>query len=92
MGCKEQAFDYTWMSVSKSVGLSFQKPLPYICDQEQPTSAFKNLNFVCVKYGTKYGADYVNKLYDGVRRNCSLKFDFICFTEDSEGLDKEIKV
>ena len=23
----------------------------------------KTLNVVCVKYGTKYGADYVNKLY-----------------------------
>lgn len=25
------------------------------------------LQVVCVKYGTKYGADYVNKLYYGVK-------------------------
>lgn len=47
---------------------------------------------MCVKYGTKYGADYVNKLYYGVKTNCSLEFDFTCFTENPEGLDSQIKV
>jgi len=50
------------------------------------------INIVCVKYGTKYGADYVNKLYDGIRRNLTLKHRFMCFTEDGEGLDKDIIV
>ena len=47
---------------------------------------------VCVKYGTKYGADYVNKLYFGVKTNLSLPHKFACFTEDGEGLDKNISV
>ena len=47
---------------------------------------------VCVKYGTKYGADYVNKLYQGIKTNLSLPHNFACFTENPEGLDKNIEV
>ena len=47
---------------------------------------------MCVKYGTKYGADYVNKLYNGVKRNLSINYTFACFTEDNNGLDENIKV
>ena len=50
------------------------------------------LEFVCVKYGTKYGADYVNKLFRGVNRFCDLPHTFTCFTEDSAGLDANIKI
>lgn len=50
------------------------------------------LNVVCVKYGTKYGADYVNKLYWGVKENLSLEHTFTCFTEDGSGLDPQIRV
>jgi hypothetical protein len=46
---------------------------------------------VCVKYGTKYGSDYVNKLYKGVKHNLNLPHKFICFTDESKGLDNEIK-
>ena len=47
---------------------------------------------MCVKYGTKYGADYVNKLYWGVKKHLSLPHTFSCFTEDPSGLDEEILV
>ena len=47
---------------------------------------------VCVKYGTKYGADYVNKLYYGVKKNLSIEHSFHCFTENEEGLDKNIGI
>jgi hypothetical protein len=43
-------------------------------------------NVVCVKWGNKYSADYVNKLYSMVKRNLSLPFRFICFTDDASGL------
>ena len=52
----------------------------------------KPLNVVCVKYGTKYGADYVNKLYYGVKRHLTVHHTFTCFTEDSAGLDTHIQV
>lgn len=47
---------------------------------------------VCVKYGTKYGADYVNKLHAGVKRHLSIDHQFACFTEDTDGLHEDIKV
>jgi hypothetical protein len=50
------------------------------------------LEVVCVKYGTKYGADYVNKLYCGVSRNLRATHTFTCFTDDAAGLDPNIQV
>ena len=48
---------------------------------------------MCVKWGTKYGPDYVNKLFHGVKRYLSsVQYDFICFTEDPKGLEEGITV
>jgi len=47
---------------------------------------------VCLKYGTKYSAEYVNKLYNGVKRNLTVPFEFVCYTEDSNGIDPSIRV
>lgn len=51
-----------------------------------------SVNVVCLKWGKKYGAEYVNKLYSGVLRNSTLPFEFYCFTEDSSGLNDDICV
>ena len=40
---------------------------------------------VCVKYGTKYGANYVNRLASMVRRQSSVDVDFFCLTDDPAG-------
>ena len=46
-----------------------------------------------MKWGTKYGADYVNKLYRGIMGNTTLKgVQFYCFTEDDAGLDEGVQV
>ena len=34
----------------------------------------ESVNVVCLKWGDRYGAFYVNRLYDGVRRNLSRPF------------------
>ena len=47
-------------------------------------------NVVCLKHGTKYDADYVNKLYAGVKRNSTVEFRFHCFTDNPEGLRSEV--
>lgn len=47
---------------------------------------------VCLKHGTKYSADYVNKLYNMTRRHSSVPFKFACITEDSNGINPEIKI
>lgn len=45
-----------------------------------------------MKWGSKYGADYVNKLYNGVKR-CykGTSFDFWCITENKNDLNEHIK-
>ncbi len=47
---------------------------------------------VCLKHGKKYSADYVNKLYNMVKRNTKTNFGFACITEDPSGLNPEIRV
>lgn len=47
---------------------------------------------VCLKHGTKYSADYVNKLFNMVHRNSTIDFKFCCITEDPSNLDKHIKI
>ena len=47
------------------------------------------INIVCLKFGTLYGPDYVNKLYAGVKQNTTVPFKFHCFTEKPEGIHPE---
>ena len=49
-------------------------------------------NYVlCLKHGHKYNRDYVNKLYNMVKRHCTLDYEFVCLTDDPTGLYPEIK-
>ena len=49
-------------------------------------------NFIiCLKHGTKYGPNYVNTLEQMVRRNCTVPFEFICYTDDTTGLNNTIR-
>ncbi len=45
----------------------------------------------CLKYGKKYSANYVNILKRMTSRHLSIPFKFLCFTEDSTGLDPDIE-
>jgi len=49
------------------------------------------VNVVCMKWGSKYGPDYVNRLYNMTRRHLSLPFHFYCITDDDAYLNQEIK-
>ena len=50
------------------------------------------VNVLCMKWGTKYSAEYVNTLYSMVARNLSREFRFVCLTEDGVGLDDQVEV
>ena len=50
----------------------------------------KKINAICIKWGTVYEPEYVNKLYSMIKRNSSFDVDFYCFTENLDGLDKDI--
>lgn len=50
------------------------------------------VNVLCIKWGKKYGPDYVNKLHNMVRRHLHRPFRFVCLTDDSDGIDPAIEV
>jgi hypothetical protein len=49
------------------------------------------INVVCVKWGTKYNAEYVNKLYRGVAMHLRVPFTFICYTDNPNGVVDNVK-
>ena len=53
------------------------------------------VNFICCKWGTKYGPHFVNKLYNMTMRNTNhdiFEHHFYCYTDNAIGLDPNIKV
>lgn len=50
------------------------------------------VHVVCLKWGDKYPAEYVNRLYRMVKNNCHRPFEFHCLTENATGLDTGVNV
>lgn len=46
---------------------------------------------VCMKWGDKYGPEYVNKLYSMVARNINGDFRFVCMTDDATGISDSVE-
>jgi hypothetical protein len=46
---------------------------------------------LCMKWGTKYGPEYVNRLYAMVRRHLRGDFRFVCLTDRSEGVHPDVR-
>ncbi len=49
------------------------------------------VNVICMKWGTKYGPEYVNVLKRMVSRNLSIPHRFVCFTDRTDGIDAGIE-
>ena len=65
------------------------KPNAYTPPEAKPT-----VRFLCVKYGAKYEAEYVNNLVNGIKRNYSgdVTVNFVCHTDDPTDLLPEISI
>ena len=46
---------------------------------------------VCVKWGTMYGPEYVNRLYGMVSRHLAPPFRLVCLTDDRQGIRPEVE-
>lgn len=57
-----------------------------------PSTTPQEANVICIKWGERYPADYVNRLYRMVKRHTTVPFTFYCFTEIDAGLDPAIIV
>lgn len=44
-----------------------------------------------MKWGTRYGSDYVNRLFSMVQRHTRRPTRLVCFTDDSEGIRSEVE-
>lgn len=47
---------------------------------------------ICMKWGTRYGPEFANRLSSMVRRQTNRPTRLLCFTDDSKGLDEGIEV
>lgn len=46
---------------------------------------------LCIKWGTRYGPEYVNRIHAMVARNITPPFQIVCFTDDAQGIRKEVR-
>lgn len=46
-----------------------------------------DITIACVKTGTKYSSEYVNKLESMVKRHLKVPFSFLCITDDPTGVN-----
>ena len=44
------------------------------------------VKFITLKWGNKYGPEYVNRLYNSIKKTYGGPFEFYCFTDDASGL------
>lgn len=49
-----------------------------------------SVNILCLKWGTRYPAEFTNILHRSVRRHLHRPFRFVCVTDNASGLDPEI--
>lgn len=47
---------------------------------------------ICMKWGTRYGPEFVNRLYAGIRRHTQMPIRFICMTDNADGLHPGVHV
>ncbi len=50
------------------------------------------LNVICVKWGDKYGPEYVNRLKSMMTKHCTRPFKMWCYTDDFYGIDYDIEI
>jgi hypothetical protein len=63
--------------------------LPEIQQKNEETISHSNdiLTILCVRFGKRYGREYVEKLRNMVSRNLTLPYQFFCLTDDSDPIE-----
>lgn len=50
------------------------------------------VKIICLKWGNKYPAEYVNRLYRMINNHLTIPFEFYCVTDNSDGLYPEVNI
>ena len=45
-----------------------------------------------MKWGTRYGSDFVNRLYRSIQRQTRRKTRLVCFTDDGDGINPNVQI
>lgn len=45
------------------------------------------VTILCVRFGKKYGKEYVERLRNMVARHCTVPYEFVCLTDDDRPID-----
>lgn len=59
--------------------------------QLQDGYGMADFNAICIKFGTLYGPEYVNRLFAGLRRHTDSELRMICMTDDRSDIDPRIE-
>lgn len=54
-----------------------------------PANTFEDdkVTVLCVRFGNKYGREYVERLRNMVKRHLTIPYEFVCLTDDQHGID-----
>jgi len=74
---------------AKALGTTVAEP---IVAEKTPNLPKTSRYVCCLKYGNKYDASYVNKLYNMVSRHLTVDHEFVCFTENSADIDPNVRI
>ena len=47
---------------------------------------------ICMKWGTRYGPDFVNRLYRAIQRQTHRDTRLVCFTDDGAGINPDVQI
>lgn len=97
LGRRSEAMALIWQLIADAAGDDGASPEPLDCDAlaHEVSGSGRPLAVVCVKWGKRYGPEYVNRLHAAVRRHLpeeAADAIFVCFTDNGEGLDEGVEV
>lgn len=72
-------------------GKATQNPLLRHWKSGKETKLQQERVVICMKWGTLYPAEYVNVLYNAVKRHLPGDFRFVCLTDDATGFEDGIE-
>ena len=93
LGRRTEAVQLVWQHIAVATGDEVEKTEIDCSKWEAPTNKDAEVVVVCLKWGKRYNADYVNRLCASARRRMPkhISASFVCFTEDPDGIDDYVE-
>ena len=51
---------------------------------------FNLQTIICMKWGSRYGSNFVNRLYNSIKRHTKRPTNLYCFTDNKDGINKNV--